>query len=187
MFALQVADAGVRLAASRLPPGRRQARPEARPGELHLQPDHRRHRPGRRHPDRRLEPAPRGGGAQCAHPRALARGRRQGWRDRRTGRPHLSRRLSRRRPGIPGAARGRRGRLRQGAAEAKRPLVIVGQGALARPDGDVVLSLAARRGRWRRRATKAGTALPSSTPLRRASAASTSASSPATAASTSSA
>ena len=74
----EVADAGARLAASRLPAGRRQARPEARPRELHLQPDHRRHRPRRRDPDRRLEPAPRGRGAQCAHPAALARRRRHG-------------------------------------------------------------------------------------------------------------
>ncbi len=44
----QVADAGLRLAASRLPAGRRQARPEARPRELHLQPDNCRHRPCRR-------------------------------------------------------------------------------------------------------------------------------------------
>ena len=35
--------------------------------------DHRRHRAGRRAADRRRQPAPRGVGAQCAHPQALAR------------------------------------------------------------------------------------------------------------------
>ena len=46
--------------------------PAAGPRQLHLQPDHRRHRTGRRHPHRRLQSAPRGGGAQRPHPQALA-------------------------------------------------------------------------------------------------------------------
>ena len=54
-------------------------------------------------------------------------------------------RLPRRRPG----SRWRRSRPARAtsprrSAAAKRPLVIVGQGALARPDGDAVLSLAAK-------------------------------------------
>ena len=42
-------------------------------GVLYLQRDDRRRRAGRRAADHRLEPAPRGAGAQCAHPQALAR------------------------------------------------------------------------------------------------------------------
>ncbi len=57
----------------RLPAGRRGARSAAGPGDLSVQRDHRRHREGRRDADRRLQSAPRGGGAQCAHPQALAR------------------------------------------------------------------------------------------------------------------
>ena len=44
------------------------------PRPLHLQPDHRRHRGGRRHPDRRLQPAHRSLGPQRPHPQGLARG-----------------------------------------------------------------------------------------------------------------
>ena len=63
-----------RRAEYRLPPGRRRARSEVGPGQLSVQRDHRRHRAGRRAADRRRQSAPRGGGAQCAHPQALARG-----------------------------------------------------------------------------------------------------------------
>jgi hypothetical protein len=41
---------------------------------LSLQPDHRRHRRGRRHPDRRLQPAQGSAGAQRPHPQALGAG-----------------------------------------------------------------------------------------------------------------
>ena len=49
--------------------------PEIRPRVLSLQFDDRRHRPGRRDYDHRLESAPRGAGAQRAHSQALAQGR----------------------------------------------------------------------------------------------------------------
>jgi NADH-quinone oxidoreductase subunit G len=68
---------------SRLPPGRRGARSALGRASLHLQPDHRRHRGGRRDPDRRRQPAPRGGGAQRPHPQALARRAAADRRDRR--------------------------------------------------------------------------------------------------------
>ena len=64
-----------RLAQLRLPAGRRQARPAARPRQLSVQYEHRGHRAGRRDPADRHQSAPRGGGAQCAHPQALAPGR----------------------------------------------------------------------------------------------------------------
>ena len=73
MFALQGFDDAARRQQSRLPAGRRGARPEMGPRELSVQYHHRRHREGRRAPDRRRQSAPRGGGAQCAHPQALAR------------------------------------------------------------------------------------------------------------------
>ena len=75
MFALQelMASLGVKNLDCREPGGKLD--PKHRPRELHLQPDHRRHRGGRRDPDRRLQPAPRGGGAERAHPQALAPGR----------------------------------------------------------------------------------------------------------------
>ncbi len=42
--------------------------PALGPRQLHLQSQHRRHRSRRRDPDRRLRSAPRGGGAERAHP-----------------------------------------------------------------------------------------------------------------------
>ena len=53
--------------------GRRGARSGLGPRELSVQRHHRRHRARRRAADRRLQSAPRGGGAQCPHPQALAR------------------------------------------------------------------------------------------------------------------
>ena len=61
-----------RLAEHRLPPGRFEAPSEIRPRLLSVQFDHRRHRSGGRHSGHRLESAPRGRGAQRAHPQALA-------------------------------------------------------------------------------------------------------------------
>ena len=66
-------DDAARLDEHRLPPGRRGARSGMGPGDLSLQRHHRRHRAGRRAADHRLQSAPRGGGAQCPHPQALAR------------------------------------------------------------------------------------------------------------------
>ena len=83
-------DRQARLAQHRLPPGRLEAASEIRPRVLSLQFDHRGHRAGGRNFHHRLEPAPRSAGAQCAHPQALAQGRRDGERHRRAGRPDLS-------------------------------------------------------------------------------------------------
>ena len=83
MYALKLLMRLARLEEHRLPPGRRSARSEIRPRQLHLQPDHRRHRARRRDPDRRRQSALRGVGAECPHPQALARRRRAGRRHRR--------------------------------------------------------------------------------------------------------
>ena len=158
-------DGQARRREHRLPPGRREARSEARPRLLSVQLDHRRHRPGRRDHDHRLEPAPRSAGAQRPHPQALAEGRLPDRRGRREGRPDLQLQLSRRRPGRArrlrrasageqdeadvhprrrraGARRRRGGAVarRQGGAVARR-----GQGRLER------LQRAAQRGVARRR------------------------------------
>ena len=58
------------LSQYRLPPGWRQARPRPRPCDLSPQFHHRRDRPRRCLPPRRHRSAPRGTGAQCAHPQA---------------------------------------------------------------------------------------------------------------------
>ena len=92
--------------------------------------------------------------------------------DRRAGRPDLSR-TNTSAPGrrrCPALAAGRHGFAKVLAA-AKRPLMLVGQGALARPDGPEVLALAAQARDRRRRATTAGTASPCCTPRPPASAA----------------
>ena len=81
------------------------AAPEKWPRQLSVQFDHRRHRSGRRAVDRRLQSAARSGGAQCAHPQALARRQFPGRPDRREGRSHLPVRLSRRRSRKPGQSR----------------------------------------------------------------------------------
>ena len=57
--------------------------------------------------DRRLQSAPRGGGAQCPHPQALARRQFPDRPDRREGRSDLPVRLSRRRRRKPGRSRPR--------------------------------------------------------------------------------
>ena len=57
--------------------------PEMGPGELSVQPDHRRHRDGRCAAHRRLEPAQGSRHPQCAHPQALARRQFPDRRDRR--------------------------------------------------------------------------------------------------------
>ena len=103
----QGADGAARQPQSRLPPGRRGARSVGGPRELPVQRHHRRHRAGRRAPDRRRQSAPRGGGAQRAHPQALARRQVPDRADRRAGRPDLRLRLSRRRSGDAGRAGGR--------------------------------------------------------------------------------
>ena len=95
----QVADRQARLAQHRLPPGRLETASEIRPRVLSFQFDDRRHRAGGRHSHRRLEPAPRGAGAQRAHPQALAQGRRADRRRRRQGRSDLQIQLSGRRTG----------------------------------------------------------------------------------------
>ena len=51
-------DRAARLAEHRLPPGRRQARSGARPRDLSVQCDHRRHRASRRHPPHRHQSTP---------------------------------------------------------------------------------------------------------------------------------
>ena len=95
--------------------GRRGIRSGAGPGDLPLQRHHRRHRARRCAADRRLQSAPRGGGAQRPHPQALARRQVPDRADRRAGRSDLSLRLSRRRSGHAG-----RGRRRQGEASPRR-------------------------------------------------------------------
>ena len=71
--------------------------PSLRPRQLHLQPDHRRHRGGRRAADRRRQSARRSGRAERPHPQALAHGRLPDRRDRRAGGTALRLRISRRR------------------------------------------------------------------------------------------
>ena len=112
--------------------------PTLGPRELSLQRHHRRHRAGRRAADRRRQSAPGSAGAQRAHPQALARRQPPDRRDRRAGRSHLSTTTisapgRRRWPTLPRAHE-----LRPTLQKAEQPLVIVGQGALARPDGAAV-------------------------------------------------
>ena len=70
MVALKDLMAALGLAQRRLPPGRQQARGR-RARRLHLQCRHPRHRPGRRDPAGRQQPAPRIAGAERPHPQAL--------------------------------------------------------------------------------------------------------------------
>ncbi len=111
---------------------------------LPLQCHRRRHRAGGRAAHRRLQPAPRVAGAQRAHPQALAARRVSHRRGGRAGGPDLPLQLSRRRPGDPGQPARQLHRL---WSKATHPLVIVGQGALARADGAAVLARG-RRARW---------------------------------------
>ena len=82
-------DGAARRRQSRLPPGWRGARSRARPRELPVQRDGRRHRAGRRADDRRRQSAQGSAGAQRAHPQALARRQVPDRADRRARRPHL--------------------------------------------------------------------------------------------------
>ena len=118
MFALKDLMTRLGVEEPRLPPGRRRAQSGVGPRDLSVQRHHRRHRARRRAADRRLQPAPRGGGAQRAHPQALARRQLPDRADRREGRSDLPLRLSRRRPGDAGRARRRQAQLRRGAARA---------------------------------------------------------------------
>ena len=93
--------------------------PAMGPRELSVQRHHRRHRARRRAADRRLEPAPRGGGAQRAHPQALARGQIPDRADRRAGRSDLPLRLSRRGSGYARRAGRRQAQLCRDAEEGR--------------------------------------------------------------------
>ena len=99
MFALKSLARQAWLAQHRLPAGWLETPSEIRARVLSFQFDDCRHRPSGRHSHRRLEPAPRGGGAQRAHPQALAQGRRADRRHRRQGRSDLRIQLPRGRAG----------------------------------------------------------------------------------------
>ena len=86
----------------------------------------------------RIEPAPRSGGAQRAHPQALARRRRADGARRRKSRPDLSIQLPRRGPESLAAF------ADHPPANKIKPMFILGAAAFARPDGEAVLSLAAK-------------------------------------------
>ena len=101
IFALKDLMTRLGVDQSRLPAGRLGARSGLGPRELSVQRDHRRHRAGRCAADRRRQSAPGSGGAQRAHPQALARRQLSDRPDRRARRPHLSLRLSRRRARRP--------------------------------------------------------------------------------------
>ena len=111
--------------------------------ELSVQRDHCRNRERRRAAARRHQSAPRGGGAQCPHPQALAP--RESFSIGLIGAKaptHLPLQLSRRRHG--NARRYRTSQLRRTMRKAEHPLLIVGADAFARPDGVAVASLAAK-------------------------------------------
>ncbi len=141
-------DGGAGLAASRLPPGRRRARSVV-PRGLSFQHHHRRHRPGRSVPPDRRQSARRGGDLERAPAQALAPRRIQGGGRRTRARPHLSRDLARRRARrrSPALAAGR-GDWAEALKAAKHPMLILGQGALRRPDGAAVLALARKLAEW---------------------------------------
>ena len=101
------------IAELRLPAGRQQARPEARARQLRVQFRHRGHRSGGRHSAGRHQSPARGGGAQCAHPQALAPGRADGRRHRRKSGSGLPLRVSRWRAADAERAGGRQGSLRR--------------------------------------------------------------------------
>ena len=115
------------------------------PRDLSVQRHHRRHRARRRAADHRLQSAPRGGGAQRAHPQALAR--------RANSRSALiGEKVDLTYPyDYLGAGPDTLAELAAGKhsfaemlKSAERPLIIVGAGALARPDGAAVAALAAK-------------------------------------------
>jgi NADH-quinone oxidoreductase subunit G len=128
----------------RLSPGWDGTRSVARPCKLRLQPDDRRHRTGRRAADHRRQPALRSCRAQRSHPQALAPWQLPDRRDRRGRRTALRLRISRLRPGYAEGSGRRHAQLRQGSQDAKKPLIIIGQGALSRADGAGVLASAAK-------------------------------------------
>ncbi len=173
----QATDGAARQPQSRRAPGRRGAASVRGPGELSVQRHHRRHRAGRCAADRRRQSAPRGVGAQRAHPQALARRQIPDRADRRAGRSDLQLRLSRRRPGDARRARGGPRRIRRDAEEGRAAADHPRRrraGAAGRRGGR-----GARRqgcGRARRGQGRLERLLASCTPRRRASARSTSAS-----------
>ena len=105
----------------RMPPGRRQARPQARAGELPVQFLHRGHRRSRCHSAGRHQSASGGGGAQCAHPQALAPEQRGDSADRRAGRSYLPLRLPGCRPADSEGRAGRQAQLRRRPAGGQTP------------------------------------------------------------------
>ena len=90
------------------------------------------HRRGRRHPHHRRQPAQGSGGAQCPHPQGLARQGPADRRHRRPGRPDLRLRAisataSRRSTDLAAG----KGSFAEKLAKAKKPLIIVGEGAVS--------------------------------------------------------
>ena len=146
MFALKLLADAARLAQYRLPPGRRQTRSRARPRELSVQLDHRRHRPGRRDPAHRHRPAPRGAGVQCPHPQARAPGAGKlpiGLIGEDADLTYAYDYLGAGPETLAKIADGSHPFLKK-LEGAERPMLILGQGALARRDGAAVLALAAK-------------------------------------------
>ena len=137
-------DDAARRREPRLPAGRRGARSEMGQGDLSVQRHHRRHREGRRAADRRRQSAPGSAGAQRAHPQALARRQFPDRPDRRERRSHLSVRLSRRRAGDAGRNRVRPRCVRRNVEEGRAAARHSRHGALTRPDGAAIASLAAK-------------------------------------------
>ncbi len=134
-----------RFAEHRLPRRMRRARSVEGPRRLHLQYDDRRHRERRCAADHRRQSAPRSLDSQCPHPQALAQFRLPDRRHRRecatcatptscwvTG------------PAALAAIADGSSKFAKVLKKAKRPMIIVGQGALTRADGAAILSLAAQ-------------------------------------------
>ena len=123
MVVLKELMAAARIAASRLPPGRRQARCR-RALQLSLQHHDRRHRAGRPLPADRHQPALRGSAGQRPAAQALAPGRLHRGADRAAGRPDLFRSNSAparaRWPSSPTAPRVLQAPRAGGAADADR-------------------------------------------------------------------
>ena len=100
----QIAFRQAWLGQHRLPAGWLEIASKIRARVLSFQFDDRWRRPSGRHFHRRLEPAPRGGGSQRAHPQAVAQGRRADRRDRRQGRSDVRLPLPRGRTGHASAS-----------------------------------------------------------------------------------
>ena len=145
MYALKDLFHGARRAQHRLPPGRRQARRRARPRELAVQLHHRR---ASSRPTRSCWSAPIRASrrrAQRAHPQALAPGALTVGVIGEQADLTYPLRLPGRRAGDAGRTRPRASTASPKALKAaKRPLIIVGAGALARADGAAVLPRAGR-------------------------------------------